>query len=325
MPPSEGSTTVDPTATPGWSALLPRTLVGVADPGVGPRERRSSPLLHGPAAGWRARWPTSTAGRGAYAAGGAAARRRDRRTTTSKPFTSPRATRFSTSSRSWVSGSKSLPPAEPSRSRAVAVSVRASATDASTRLFTRPSVIWRITMNPTEPTTSGAEHHDGRDHAGAQRPPPQGQHAARPGTQQCPEPVQPVSLACGLIRAARLVAHAAHGHHDRGVLRIDLDLRPQPLDVHVDQPGVGGVAVAPDLLEQHLAGEHLARVLRQAHQQVELERGQPDRRPARVTSWPVTSMVRSPMCRSSGVGTSKRRTRARMRATSSLGLNGLAT
>ena len=75
-------------------------------------------------------------------------------TTTSKPLTSPRATRFSTSSRSWVSGSKSLPPAEPSRSRAVAVSVRASATEASTRLFTSPSEICRITSQPTEPTTT---------------------------------------------------------------------------------------------------------------------------------------------------------------------------
>jgi len=62
-------------------------------------------------------------------------------TTTSNPLTSPRATRFSTSSRSCVSGSKSLPPAEPRRSRAVAVSVRASAMEASTLLFTRPSVI----------------------------------------------------------------------------------------------------------------------------------------------------------------------------------------
>ena len=133
-------------------ALRGRVVAGVADPGVGPGERRPRRPRRS-CAGWSARWrcrppgvvrtppvvPPSPTGPS---------------TTTSKPLTSPRATRFSTSSRSWVSGSKSLPPADPSRSRAVAVSVRASATEASTRLFTRPSVIWRITIQPTEPTTS---------------------------------------------------------------------------------------------------------------------------------------------------------------------------
>jgi hypothetical protein len=37
------------------------------------------------------------------------------------------------------------------------------------------------------------------------------------------------------------------------------------------------VAVAPDLLEQHLAGEDLPRLAGQRHQQVELERGERDR------------------------------------------------
>ena len=37
-----------------------------------------------------------------------------------------------------------------------------------------------------------------------------------------------------------------------------LDLGAQPLDVDVHQPGVGGVPVAPDLLEQLIAREHVA-------------------------------------------------------------------
>ena len=59
---------------------------------------------------------------------------------------------------------------------------------------------------------------------------------------------------------ARLVADTAHRHHDLGVLGVLLDLRAQPLHVHVDQPGVRGVPVAPDLLEQHLPGEDLPRL-----------------------------------------------------------------
>ena len=47
---------------------------------------------------------------------------------------------------------------------------------------------------------------------------------------------------------ASLVADAAHRHDDLGVLGVVLDLRAQPLDVDVDEPGVGGVAVAPPQL-----------------------------------------------------------------------------
>src|SRR4051794_27353602 len=77
-------------------------------------------------------------------------------------------------------------------------------------------------------------------------------------------------------RGAGLVPHPAHGQHHLGVLRVALDLGPQPLDVHVDQPGVGGVPVAPDLLQQHLAGEDLAGFAGQRDQQVELQRGERD-------------------------------------------------
>src|ERR1700755_721976 len=58
---------------------------------------------------------------------------------------------------------------------------------------------------------------------------------------------------------ACLVADTADRHDDLGVLGVLLDLRAQPLYVHVDQPGVRRVPVAPDLLEPDLAGEGLPR------------------------------------------------------------------
>src|ERR1700755_983058 len=58
---------------------------------------------------------------------------------------------------------------------------------------------------------------------------------------------------------ACLVADTADRHDDLGVLGVLLDLRAQALHVHVDQPGVRGVPVAPDLLEPDLAGEGLPR------------------------------------------------------------------
>src|SRR5579859_2543511 len=76
----------------------------------------------------------------------------------------------------------------------------------------------------------------------------------------------------------RLVAHPAHRDHDLRALGVFLDLGPEPLHVHVDQPGVRRVPVAPDLLKEHLAGEDLARLPGQRHQQVELQRGEVDRR-----------------------------------------------
>src|SRR5580765_5730752 len=78
---------------------------------------------------------------------------------------------------------------------------------------------------------------------------------------------------------ACLVADTADRHDDLGVLGVLLALRAQPLHVHVDQPGVRGVPVAPDLLEQDLAGEDLPRLAGQRDQQVELERGEVERLP----------------------------------------------
>ena len=45
-----------------------------------------------------------------------------------------------------------------------------------------------------------------------------------------------------------------------------------------DEPGVGFVVVAPDLLEQHLAGENLLRLRGEREQQLELERREVDPR-----------------------------------------------
>jgi len=78
------------------------------------------------------------------------------------------------------------------------------------------------------------------------------------------------------LRGPGLVADAPHGQYDLGVLRVVLDLRAQPLDVHVDQPCVRSVPVAPDLLQQHLAREDLPGLAGQADEQVELERRERD-------------------------------------------------
>src|SRR6478609_2535922 len=57
-----------------------------------------------------------------------------------------------------------------------------------------------------------------------------------------------------------LVTDTADGHDDLRPLRVLLDLRAKTLHVHVNQTGVGGVAIAPHLLEQHLTGEDLPRL-----------------------------------------------------------------
>src|SRR4051812_40278944 len=113
--------------------------------------------------------------------------------------------------------------------------------------------------------------------AGAVRRGPSGVPPAR-STGGCPVVVLTGRRA---VRSRRpgLVTDAAHGEHDLGLLGVALDLGAQPLDVHVDQSGVRGVPVAPHLLEQQLAGEHLPRLAGQRDEQVELERGERDRHP----------------------------------------------
>ncbi|CRG92914.1 hypothetical protein PISL3812_09992 [Talaromyces islandicus] len=49
--------------------------------------------------------------------------------------------------------------------------------------------------------------------------------------------------------------------------------------MHIDEPRVRGVTVAPHLFEQHFPGEDLPGLTRQRDQQIELQRGQRDRLP----------------------------------------------
>ena len=77
--------------------------------------------------------------------------------------------------------------------------------------------------------------------------------------------------------SAHPVAHAPHRDHDLRVLRVVLDLGAQALDVHVDEARVGGVAVTPDLFQQHFATEHLPWLAGEGEQEVELEGCEGDR------------------------------------------------
>ena len=72
----------------------------------------------------------------------------------------------------------------------------------------------------------------------------------------------------------KAVPEAAHGHDVARVGRVGLHLGAQPADVHVDEPAVAEVVVAPHLVEQALPAEHPARVLGQLAQQAELGLGE---------------------------------------------------
>ena len=61
------------------------------------------------------------------------------------------------------------------------------------------------------------------------------------------------------------------------------------MDVHVDRARLARVVVAPDVLEQLVAGEHLARVAEQEGQQ--LERLRLDRQRLAVAQQPMTAEV----------------------------------
>ena len=104
----------------------------------------------------------------------------------------------------------------------------------------------------------------------------------------------------------------------------------QPVDVDVDRAGLARVVVAPDLLEELVAGEDLARVTDEEREQLEglgLDRhGRPSRRrrwPAQVDLDPARGRrrraARPTAC------CSPRRKIARIRADSSRRLNGLVT
>ena len=96
-------------------------------------------------------------------------------------------------------------------------------------------------------------------------------------------------------------------------------------DLVVLLAGVALMAVAPNLFEQFFAGQHLAGSTGEFNQQIEFQGVKLRLSPSRVTSWPATSMVRSAIWSVSGSRLSVSRNRARTRATSSAGLNGLGT
>ena len=164
----------------------------------------------------------------------------------------------------------------------------------------QPEAIWLERNAPTPRKREGGEQ-DGRgDRPELQRAPPfpvQEVAALQRG--------MPSGLSCRLqlgfppvenrlhLPLAGLVSDAANREHHFGGFRIALDLGAQPLDMHVDQPGVCGVAVAPDLLQQQFTGEHLPRLPGQRHQQIEFQRGQRDPLVPRCTTWPATSITTS--------------------------------
>src|SRR5690606_12404842 len=86
----------------------------------------------------------------------------------------------------------------------------------------------------------------------------------------------PAACAGVLMASVRpcLVTHTADRQHDLGVLRVLLDLRAQPLDVHVHQARDTGVPVSPHLLQQRLAVEDVVGSGGEGDQQIELKGGQ---------------------------------------------------
>src|SRR6516225_5510424 len=79
---------------------------------------------------------------------------------------------------------------------------------------------------------------------------------------------------------ADLVAGASDGEDQLGPLRVGFELGAQPVDVRRHGVLVAVVAVAPDGVEQLAAREDMARVRCEMQQQIELERGEIERRAA---------------------------------------------
>ena len=104
----------------------------------------------------------------------------------------------------------------------------------------------------------------------------------------------------------------------------------QAPDVDVDGARAAGIAVAPDVGQEHVARQHPVAMPQQILEQQELLRGERDRRGRR--RWKevphVVERNRPVVQRSAGAGGAARcarRSSARTRATSSFGLNGFAT
>src|SRR2546423_12691479 len=85
------------------------------------------------------------------------------------------------------------------------------------------------------------------------------------------------------------VPDAANRVEEVGPLRLVVDERAERMDVDVDGPRLAGIVVAPDLLEQLLAREYLARPRQQEREQ--LERFRPDRQLLAVAQQPVPGQV----------------------------------
>src|ERR1700733_4817598 len=82
-----------------------------------------------------------------------------------------------------------------------------------------------------------------------------------------------VATAASVTSGDQLVAHAADGEDVARQGGGGLHLGPQAADVDVDQPPVAEVVVAPDPVEQLLAGQHLVRVGGELAQEAELGAG----------------------------------------------------
>ena len=115
----------------------------------------------------------------------------------------------------------------------------------------------------------------------------------------------------------------------RGFDGVGLDLGPQPLDVDVERLGVADVVGAPHPVDELHAGEHAAGVAQQHLQQLELLERQLHLLAADGDDVALDVHADRPRLeRSAGASSSaspRRRSTARMRATSSREENGLVT
>jgi len=125
--------------------------------------------------------------------------------------------------------------------------------------------------------------------------------------------------------AHEAIAHLAHGQEVLGAAGIALDLLADAADVHVEQAAVALLVVAPDQVDQFVAGEDAAGMAGQGGEDVELGAREMDR--PTVTSRVERERVIGPKWQVSAEASAseERRSTARTRATSSRGLKGFTT
>ena len=110
-----------------------------------------------------------------------------------------------------------------------------------------------------------------------------------------PPPSVPAAAAVTIrLTRTRLVTDTATVTAISGVLRILLDLGPQPLHVYVDQPG-SATCRYPQPARQHLTGKDLARLAASATSRSNSSGVRLRVSPARFTEWPATSITMSPI------------------------------